>query len=276
MRVLVLLFSFAVFVFGVELKIATFNVENLFDGARNGNEYKSFRHSWNEDKYQKKLKVISEQIKELDADLIAVQEIENSTVLASLAKKSGYKFYQFASLDGSPVGLGIMSKIKIDSSGIIKIDGVKTRPILWVNVEFAGQVLRVFTVHFPAKKNGKKALMTSANTLKNALSSKNTIVLGDFNSDFNDYNFVFKNLDGFVNLWKFKDKRWRKSHVSGRAIDQIMLSSDFFDKQALRYKDDSFFVSLPPLKFKNSPENSDHFAIVATIVSKKDNNADLR
>ena len=87
---LTLIFSFYFLVAG-ELKIATFNVENLFDATIQGTEYSDFKTNWNNAKFRAKLKNISNVIKDLNADIIALQEIENKGVLNELAKESGYK-----------------------------------------------------------------------------------------------------------------------------------------------------------------------------------------
>ena len=55
---LTLIFSFYFLVAG-ELKIATFNVENLFDATIQGTEYNDFRTNWNNAKFRAKLKNIS-------------------------------------------------------------------------------------------------------------------------------------------------------------------------------------------------------------------------
>ena len=92
MRILTLLLLFITFFFAAEIRIATFNVENLFDGKNHGTEYRDFEISrnsnWNNERYQKKSKAISNLIKELNADIISLQEIENKCVIKRLAKVS--------------------------------------------------------------------------------------------------------------------------------------------------------------------------------------------
>ena len=71
---------FSVFAAGAELKIATFNVQNLLDAKNDGSEYKDLvvgKSEWNEKKASAKFKAVSAKIKELNADIIALQEIEN-------------------------------------------------------------------------------------------------------------------------------------------------------------------------------------------------------
>ena len=99
MRVLALLF--AMFFCGAsaaELKIASFNVQNLFDGVNDGTEYADFeigRGGWSEQKYERKLQAVADEISAFNVDILGLQEIENEAVLKALAQKAGYGFYKF-------------------------------------------------------------------------------------------------------------------------------------------------------------------------------------
>ena len=78
MRVLVALIFLFSLLFSSELKIATYNVENLFDDKISGSEYSDFKSNrWNSAKYQQKLQKISRVLRELNADVVALNEIEN-------------------------------------------------------------------------------------------------------------------------------------------------------------------------------------------------------
>ena len=125
MRVLVALIFLFSLLFSSELKIATYNVENLFDDKISGSEYSDFKSNrWNSAKYQQKLRKISRVLRELNADVVALNEIENENVIKELANLSGYKFYKFATLKGSPVGLGLLSKYRISDSEIYVVPDV--------------------------------------------------------------------------------------------------------------------------------------------------------
>ena len=151
---LTLIFSFYFLVAG-ELKIATFNVENLFDATIQGTEYSDFKTNWNNAKFRAKLKNISNVIKNLNADIIAIQEIENKGVLNELAKESGYKYILFSKNLKAPVGVGIMSKIPFYNTTVKKITEVKTRDILKADFLFEGHKFSVFTTHLLTFKNGE-------------------------------------------------------------------------------------------------------------------------
>ena len=266
MRVLVALIFLFSLLFSSELKIATYNVENLFDDKINGSEYSDFKSNrWNSAKYQQKLRKISRVLRELNADVVALNEIENENVIKELANLSGYKFYKFATLKGSPVGLGLLSRYRISDSEIYVVPDVKTRPILMSRVEFEGNNIEFFVAHFPAAKNPIKHRIAAANTMKKAVrNSKNGVILGDLNSNYG-YKFLLNELDGWTNLWEFVPAHQRSSYKNGKsAIDHIILSKDLMGKN-LRYKDGSFGV----FKANFMDESySDHFPLYATLTTQ--------
>lgn len=268
MRVLVALIFLFSLLFSSELKIATYNVENLFDDKISGSEYRDFKSNrWNSAKYQQKLQKISRVLRELNADVVALNEIENENVIKELANLSGYKFYKFATLKGSPVGLGLLSRYRIIDSEIYVVPDVKTRPILMSRVEFEGHSIEFFIAHFPAAKNPIKHRIAAANTMKKAVkNSKNGVILGDLNSNYG-YKFLLNELDGWTNLWEFLPSYQRSSYKNGKsAIDHIILSKDLMGKN-LRYKDGSFGV------FKANfmdDSYSDHYPLYATLSLQED------
>lgn len=268
MRVLVALIFLFSLLFSSELKIATYNVENLFDDKISGSEYSDFKSNrWNSAKYQQKLRKISRVLRELNADVVALNEIENENVIKELANLSGYKFYKFATLKGSPIGLGLLSRYRISDSEIYVVPDVKTRPILMSRVEFEGNIIEFFVAHFPAAKNPLKHRIAAANTMKKAVkNSKNGVILGDLNSNYG-YKFLLNGLDGWTNLWEFLPSYQRSSYKNGKsAIDHIILSKDLMGKN-LRYKDGSFGV------FKANfmdDSYSDHYPLYATLSLQED------
>ena len=268
MRVLVALIFLFSLLFSSELKIATYNVENLFDDKISGSEYSDFKSNrWNSAKYQQKLRKISRVLRELNADVVALNEIENENVIKELANLSGYKFYKFATLKGSPVGLGLLSRYRISDSEIYVVPDVKTRPILMSRVEFEGNNIEFFVAHFPAAKNPIKHRIAVANTMKKAVkNSKNGVILGDLNSNYG-YKFLLNGLDGWTNLWEFLPSYQRSSYKNGKsAIDHIILSKDLMGKN-LRYKDGSFGV------FKANfmdDSYSDHYPLYAILSLQED------
>lgn len=235
-----------------ELKLASYNVENLFDGIEQGDEYNDFKSGkWNEASYAKKLIQTASVIKFINADIIALQEIENESVMKDLAEKTGYKYYYFATTVRAPVGLGVLSRLPYKKAVGYTVNGHKTRRIVKVDYELDGASFSVYNVHFPAyaKGRGKERAKASANTLKKALGGvSNAIVLGDFNSPYGS-GFIlsdFIKCRGYVDLWREIEPKQRYSHVVGstpRAIDHILLSPFVYDgKEGVSYVKDSFMV----------------------------------
>lgn len=264
MKKIIVFLLFSVFAFCGELKIASYNVENLFDGENNGNEYSDYKvckiktkecfSEWNEAKYNKKLNQISKVIKELNADIIALQEIENKAVLKELANLSGYEFYEFSASKNSPVGVGFLSKIKPKNSKFYRSKEIKTRDILRLDFEFENTEFSVFTTHFLSGKNSFLDRRKNAIFLKNSIDgARNAIILGDFNTDYNKSSLLREIIEtqDYTDLWEFV---WFKksSHISGRALDHILLSKEFFTNSQIGLKKDSFKV------FSTSLNPSDH------------------
>lgn len=264
MRVLlVFLFSF-LFLFGSELKIATYNVENLFDGINQGTEYKDFdtrSSNWNNAKYQRKLELVSNLLKEIDADIVALQEIENKGVLENLAKKSGYEYSYFSKSRNSPIGVGVVSKIPFSKTSFYRPKDIKTRDIVRVDFEYNNFKFSIFTTHFLAKNNELIYRKRNARALEEAIkNTNNVIILGDFNTEYGKNSLLneMTNNNNLVNLWRDYTLK-KSSHITGRAIDHIMISKDFFKNKNLSYKQKSFKI------YDKISNISDHYPLIFTL-----------
>ncbi|ASM40486.1 endonuclease/exonuclease/phosphatase family protein [Campylobacter sp. RM12327] len=274
-KIFLLIISF-VFLYSSELKIATYNVENLFDDKFDGTEYYDFnikKSSWNTKKYQEKLSNLSEVINKINPDIIALQEVENYSTLQDLAKQSGYKFYKFTKDKTSPFGVGVMSKIEILSTKNYAVKSVKTRDILRADFKFDDSEFSIFINHFPAAKNPIRHRKAAATTLYQAINEtikngkKNLILLGDFNSDLGD-NFLLNDIiriNKFTNLWDEVPVNSQISHKSRRAIDHVLLSQSFFESSPY-YKKGSFGICKADINYF---EISDHLPLCFSINSEK-------
>ena len=184
MRALFALVFAVLMAFASEISIATYNVQNLFDAKNDGGEYKDFvvgKSEWSEKKASAKFKTVSAKIKELNADIIALQEIENEQILKELMRETGYKYFAFSKGKNGPVGLAVLSRVKPEKTQIFSVPNVKTRDILKLNFEIDGQKFSLLNLHFPARKNPLKQRKTAFITLKSALAdTQKVVVLGDF------------------------------------------------------------------------------------------------
>jgi endonuclease/exonuclease/phosphatase family metal-dependent hydrolase len=151
---------------GGALKIASWNVQALFDGNDNGDEYDDFRSSagWALEKYQARLTSIAEAVGKLPEgapDILALIEIENTQILEDLAgdklAKHGYQWTFFSRNKGSSLGLGVMSRFPFTET---KVHGItydkesSPRPILELRLSPGGSPLALFVCHWKSKLGG--------------------------------------------------------------------------------------------------------------------------
>ncbi|CAA6806549.1 MAG: Unknown protein [uncultured Sulfurovum sp.] len=182
------------------LKIASYNVENLFDMQNNGTEYKAYKpnhHNWTRKNFQKKLLNISEVICDINADIIGLQEIENEHVLKLLKKSlknSGchYKYHAITHKKSSAIQVALLSKIPITSvKEIIVNRKLKYRHILEAKFMVNQKSLYLFVNHWSSKRSAESSRMASAKALVKRLKSlgkgSEYILLGDFNADYDEY-----------------------------------------------------------------------------------------
>jgi len=181
-----------------ELKIASYNVDNLFDDIDNGSEYKDYKlntHNWNSVNYKKKIKNIARVICELDADVIGLQEIENKNVLSTLQqwlKRVGcqYRYSAITNKRGSSIQVALLSKIKIKKIRPIRVSlNSRDRDILEVTLDTKPK-LTIFVNHWRSKRAAESARVKYAKALikriKKLPKNREYIILGDFNSLYNE------------------------------------------------------------------------------------------
>ena len=205
MRFLLFFLLLLTTLFGDTLKIATYNVENLFDLQRSGYEYEEYipytQANWNDRTYRIKLKNIARVIKDINADIIALQEIESLKALKDLRytlKRSGlyYPYYALAKLKNTTVKVAILSKIPfIYTREIAVTSSYKYRNILEAKFKLKGEDLYLLVNHWKSKAGPESMRIVSAKKLQKRVQElgvdKNIIALGDFNSDYEEY-ILFK------------------------------------------------------------------------------------
>ncbi|WP_345991984.1 endonuclease/exonuclease/phosphatase family protein [Sulfurimonas sp. HSL-1716] len=180
------------------IKIATYNVENLFDLKKSGYEYKEYIPNtvsqWNQKNYTAKIKNTAKVIKDIDADIIALQEIESYEAFIDLKnqiKRDGlyYRYYALADAKNTTVKVGILSKYKILYKKEIPINATfRYRNILEVKLDVEDEPLYVFVNHWKSKSGKERERVLCAKKLYERIKEigfdKNIIALGDFNSDY--------------------------------------------------------------------------------------------
>jgi len=169
-----LFFSFSLF--AKTFSVATYNVENLFDLNYDKTEYNEFiphKTNWNEKILSLKLENIAHVINDLNADIVALQEVESKKALELLLQKlPQYPYYDFVKNPSSAVGVAIMSKYKITHKKTINISSKETieRPIQKVTIAIEkNKEIIVFNNHWRSKRSPESKRINYAMSLQSYL-----------------------------------------------------------------------------------------------------------
>lgn len=191
-----LLFSFSLF--AKTFTIATYNVENLFDLKYDKTEYNEFiphKTNWNEHVLSIKLENIAQVINDLNADVVALQEVESKEALELLLQKiPQYAYFDFVKNPSSAVGIAIISKYKITQKKAIAINSNESieRPIQKVTIAVEdNKEITVFNNHWRSKRSPESKRINYAMSLQNYLekldATNDYILVGDFNSNYDEF-----------------------------------------------------------------------------------------
>lgn len=255
--------------------LMSWNVQNLFDGSDNGDEYSEYSVAdglWSEKLYHRRLKALSKIIHLNKPDIVAFQEIEGEGVLLDFKEKylKEYK-YIAATCTDSAIELGFISKLPIKKVGYIDPNNSSydLRPLLEVTFIVGGRDLIVINNHWKSKRGGftENFRLESARALKKRLkllADKEVVVLGDLNENYNEYQRVHKSY-GTALLFEdygegitIRNSRiyksdslyspWPDSVFPGsyfyrgewETIDHVLLNKELMDKEGFLFK--SFYV----------------------------------
>jgi len=297
---IVLLLFLPLLLFSMEFKVASYNVENLFDDVRNGTEYDEYipgRHNWTSRMVDIKLNHTAEVICDLDADIIALQEIENEAILARLQKRlkrvgCAYRYSAVTHKRSSAIQVALMSRFPIIDKKELRVNYTsRDRDILEVTLRIGKNPLTLFVSHWKSKSRSgtESRRIVYAKALKKRIDrlpkGKEYIVLGDFNSHYDEYRVLTKRLNdtggktgintilhttsqsgrmlrsedicrqdekGLYNLWMElpPSRRWsHKFYGHKGAIDHILLPHSLFDGKGIDYVNHSFAVFKAPYLF---------------------------
>lgn len=183
------------------IKVASYNVDNLFDLVKNGSEYEEYipytASQWSEKTYATKLKNLAKVIAEIDADIIALQEVESLKALKDLRsaiKQAGvyYEHYFIADRKDTTIKVALLSKLKPTYTKELFVTHTrKYRNILEVKFSFKNDSLYLFVNHWNSKYNAESSRIISAKSLKERIKEigedKNIIILGDLNSHYEEH-----------------------------------------------------------------------------------------
>ncbi|MBW2568258.1 MAG: endonuclease/exonuclease/phosphatase family protein [Deltaproteobacteria bacterium] len=188
-------------------KIATYNVQNLFDLTHDGTEYPEYipntHFGWTRDMVDIKITNIAMVIKDLKADIISLQEVESKKSLVCLTNRLktfnvNYPYFEIAD-DSKTVTIkcAVLSKYPIIKKEEIKIKNKLNRNILKVTLDIEGNRLVLFINHWKSKKGPESYRIDYAKALKKAIdklkNDEDFVLIGDFNSNYNEYKTFVNN-----------------------------------------------------------------------------------
>ena len=194
-KIILLLFLLFSFSFCLDFKVATYNVENLFDHKNDGSEYPEFKPNskyWDQKASNTKLQNTIRVIKDINADIIALQEIENRYIIKQLAKNLKYPYYEFNKQNNSAIGVGILSNFPIKEVKIHKISSNKSyRNILQCDFLIENAPFTIFVNHWNSKRKSESHRIKSAHKLTTILNDfqkyDDYIILGDLNENYDEF-----------------------------------------------------------------------------------------
>ena len=283
------------FLFSYSLKIASYNVENLFDMRKSGLEYPDYtpnHHNWTKAMLQKKINNLSKVICEINPDVIGLQEIENDYILAKLQKKLArvgckYRYRAITNTKNTTIHNAMLSKVKIKhKKDVLIYKRGRHRSILEIDLDTVPP-LKIFVNHWRSKKGPESGRIHYAKAMMRRISKlrkgSEYIVLGDFNSNYNEYKIISKKRDDrngitginnimktvkndklieldalprvgnyHYNLWLELPKYERWSHNfygKKEGLDAMLIPYTMHNKIAWEYVKDSFSVFKPKYLF---------------------------
>lgn len=247
---------------GQSLRVAFWNVENLFDlendpTTRDEEFALGGKKNVTQDIYDLKLKNCSYVLADLNADVLGLCEVENYFVLDELNGTYTGRDYKIIHYD-SPDSRGIDNALLYDSSVFNIIEtkpiqnklpsGKTTRDILYVKGEYAGHILHIFVNHWPSNYGGKEKAIPKrratarlqANEVAEILSNDEDaeiLLIGDFNENPFDENVrILKS----VNMTSMMESMLGQPKIGTYVyrgedlfLDQIIISEGLQDNQGL-------------------------------------------
>jgi len=241
-----------ILLFSKPFKVATYNVENLFDDVFQGSEYREYmpkKNNWNANMVEVKLNHTAEVICDIDADVLGLQEVENAHILKQLVKKlkqvgCPYAYSAITHKSGASIQVALLSRYPIKQEHDIQVGYSKnTRNILEVEIEIRGKSLTVFVNHWKSKSYGgsESKRIRYAKALQRGISKLSTnkeyIILGDFNEDYNAYMTLEKKNNDTHGRTAFNDVL--KTKVGKHLVDKNMIQKA---KRGVHY---SLWLELP-------------------------------
>lgn len=264
---------------GTTVKIATYNVENLFDLKYDGTEYSEYIPNtiwkWNRENFRKKIKNISKVIVDINPDVIALTEIESDIALKELQKELSrqglyFRFRAIADKKNSSVKSAILSKYPLRKKEIVISHNRGPRNILEVKLNIDSKPLYIYVNHWKSKSGPESKRILYAKALKKRLEqlphNSDYLLVGDFNAHYEEHKIFIK-----------KRKHNDTNGITGinhilRTIDK---GEELYTKETLQ-KDGNYNLWMELDKedrwshiFKGRKEALDHMIISPSLMDQK-------
>lgn len=185
---------------GEIFRVASYNVENLFDLDYTGFEYDAYvpysNFGWDTRMAGIKFTNIAQVVKDLDADIVTLQEVESLRALVLLRDKLKgfgvyYPFYEIAEIEQKNVSCAVMSKFEIVQKDNISVKKGAGRKILKIVIDVHGNLFTLFVNHWKSKSGPESRRISYAKVLRKEIdklpADVDYILVGDFNSNYDEF-----------------------------------------------------------------------------------------
>lgn len=194
---------------GQRLRVATWNVENLFDTIHDaGKDDHEFLpqapRQWNSPRYWRKLRNMAQTLAAMELpQLVALQEVENDSVLRDLTRRTQLwpAKYRYIVTDSPDTrGIDVALLYRPDAFSLLSWHAVRipsaghglppTRDILVATGMTGKDTIHVCVVHMPSRRSNNRASRQNRNLamqtlcdIVDSLQGKKVMIMGDFNAE---------------------------------------------------------------------------------------------
>ncbi|MBU4463269.1 MAG: helix-hairpin-helix domain-containing protein [Proteobacteria bacterium] len=225
-------------------KVASYNLENLFDLTWDGTEYPEYipntGHGWTKDIANIKYTNIARVIKDMGGDVVTLQEVESKKALIRLRDRLkdfgvDYPYLEIADSRATPVKCAVLSKFPIVEKEEIPINNKVTRNILKITLDIDGNRIILFINHWKSKQGPESMRIGYAKALRREIDKieedVDFILIGDFNSNYNEYK-TFRNSGGLNDTGGITGINHILRTIKDSGKDSEMVNEKILTKQA--------------------------------------------
>lgn len=288
----------------IRISIASYNVENMWDDVETNStetyaEYSDKSSNWVSHRmYESKARHVAEALRIAGSpDIVGLQEIESAKntshsldILKKQLQKQGYQYFALGrqtATNETSVTTAVVSKFPIVENTHLNFEGDSSaRDPQVVTVDVNGQKLRLYNSHWKSKRGSSdktesqrlqiaKVIKADIDLQRNSNPNLDVLLLGDFNSEYNESQLKKKGPTGAVeglnatgdermmlqaapserlyNLWFElpENKRCSYSFDGKRdCIDNMLVTDSLFDNSAFQLVDNSLRI----VGFGENPE----------------------